>query len=542
MIKNRTMKKPRFLSISALFVFSALISAAFLSGCGGNNGTSHATTAATARGAGRYCGNSVLDAGNREQCDDGNTTDGDGCSATCQTETRTQSISAGGDVSCIVKQSGGVKCWGLNFGGQLGDGTTTDSRYPVDVIGLTSGVASVSISNFNACALTTGGGLKCWGDNSFGQIGDGTIIERHTPVDVTGMTSGVASVSVGNMYACAVTTGGGLKCWGINQNGGELGDGTMANRSTPVDVTGLTSGVASVSAGTYHTCAVTTAGGVKCWGVNFNGQLGDGTTIDRHTPVDVAGLTSGVVAVSIGQLHTCALTTGGGVKCWGINTHGQLGDGTTTERHTPVDVTGLTSGVTGLTCGTDTACAKIGGGVKCWGKNSFHELLGDATSNDRTTPADVSGLSAGVTSVSYVGNINGCVLTLNGGVQCWGYNGGIWLGVMTNADYSTPVYIEFGSSCGDSVVWTAAPFSEQCDSGAANGTNGLCTATCQSTGACGNAFIDPGENCDDGNSVSGDECSATCQLECVPNGGACTTDAQCCGHGQAVCFAGTCQN
>jgi alpha-tubulin suppressor-like RCC1 family protein len=117
-----------------------------------------------------------------------------------------------------------------------------------------------------------------------------------------------------------------------------LGDGTTTQRTTAVDVTGLTSGVQAFSAGYNHTCALTTGGGVKCWGWNNAGQLGDGTTIERTTAVDVTGLSSGITAISGGGRHTCALTTSGGVKCWGRNAGGQLGDGTTIERTMPVPV------------------------------------------------------------------------------------------------------------------------------------------------------------------------------------------------------------
>ena len=155
----------------------------------------------------------------------------------------------------------------------------------------------------------------------------------------------IASIATGTDHTCAVTTSGGAKCWGLN-NYGQLGDGTTTNRLTPVNVSGLTSGVAAISVGTNHTCAMTTSGGAKCWGTNYYGELGDGTTTFRTTPVDVSGLTSGVAAFT-GQSgafgsHTCAMTTSGGVKCWGTNYYGELGDGTSTNRLTPVDVSGHT--------------------------------------------------------------------------------------------------------------------------------------------------------------------------------------------------------
>ena len=154
----------------------------------------------------------------------------------------------------------------------------------------------------------------------------------------------MVAVSAGDQHSCALTTAGGVKCWGHNGLG-ELGDGTTTNTSVPVGVVGLGSGAVTVSAGNYHSCALTTAGGVKCWGASTYGALGDGiTTTCSAVPVGVVGLSSGVVAVSAGTSHSCALTTAGGVKRWGTRVYGALGDGTTTNSSVLVDVFGLGSG------------------------------------------------------------------------------------------------------------------------------------------------------------------------------------------------------
>jgi len=331
--------------------------------------------------------------------------------------------------TCAVTASDGAKCWGYNDYGQIGDGTTTNRSIPVDVSGLTTNIVSLVAGGFHSCALTTGGDAKCWGDNYCGELGDGTTTAHSAPVDVSGLGTGVTTLAAGGSHTCALTAGGGIKCWGSNRYG-QLGDGTTTNRNLAVEVVGLGSDVAALATGQDHTCALTTGGGVKCWGRNYGGMLGDGTTIDRSTPVDVTGLNSGITAIAVGGTHTCALTTARTVKCWGNNDAGQLGDGTTTNRSIPVDVNGLGSDIVAVAAGGAHTCAlTASGAVKCWGWNDQGQL-GDSTTENRSTPVVVSGLESGVTSLTTLGYYHTCA-TVAGRAKCWGYDGYGQLGIGT---------------------------------------------------------------------------------------------------------------
>ena len=356
-----------------------------------------------------------------------------------------KAIAAGGIHTCALTSAGAVQCWGDNRSGQLGDGTTTERHSPVTVSGLGSGAAAIAAGGIHSCALTSTGGVRCWGDNRSGQLGDGTTTARHTSVAVSGLSSGVRAIAAGGFHTCALTNAGGVKCWGDNRSG-QLGDGTMTERTTPVPVSGLSSGVAAIAAGDYHTCALTTAGAVKCWGYNYVGQLGNGTTADSPVPVAVSGLASGVAAIAAGGLHTCALTSAGGVRCWGDNRAGQLGDGTTTERHAPAAVSGLASAVAAIAAGGDHSCARMNTSlVKCWGQNGSGQL-GDGTTTERHTPVVVSGLASDVATIS-AGGFHTCALTSAGAVRCWGDNPYGQLGDGTKTSRRKPVrVIRFGAA------------------------------------------------------------------------------------------------
>jgi alpha-tubulin suppressor-like RCC1 family protein len=346
-------------------------------------------------------------------------------------------LSAGGFFACALTSSGGIDCWGRNASGELGDGTSTDRSMPVDVLGLTSGISAVSAGGAYACALTDTRRVQCWGDNSFGELGNGSMTKSSTPVALSGLTSGVAAISTGQYAACALTVAGGVKCWGDNDQG-QLGDGSRTGSSTPVGVSGLGSGVVAVSAGGSHSCALTVAGGVKCWGDNDQGQLGDGSRTGSSTPVGVSGLGSGVVAVSAGGSHSCALTVSGGVKCWGDNDQGQVGNGTAASTTTPVDVLGLTSGVGALSAGSADTCALTTvGDVKCWGYNDDGELGDGAALLRRSSPVDLSGLTGHAATIS-AGYGHACVVSVSGTVECWGDNQFGQLGDGTTISRFTP--------------------------------------------------------------------------------------------------------
>jgi alpha-tubulin suppressor-like RCC1 family protein len=334
-----------------------------------------------------------------------------------------QQIVAGAMHNCALAadESGqSVQCWGTNYSGELGDGSVEPRVGPVAVVGLDGDVTAIGAGVGHSCALLAGGGARCWGSNWGGQLGAGSTYWQHSPVTVTDLAGPVRDIAAGEAHTCVLAAGSdeegaGVVCWGA---GGALGNGKQTSRYSGAAVTGLDSGVQAIAAGSEHTCALTIAGAVQCWGGNTNGQLGDGTKQLALEPVGVIGLDSGVQFIAAGRGHTCAVTEGGGVKCWGDNAGGQLGDGTQVSSTRPVDVVGLSSGVTAVAAGLGITCALTDeGGVKCWGAGR----VGDGTLHLRSTPVDVVGLAGGVQAIT-AGNWHACALTAGGAVKCWGSN------------------------------------------------------------------------------------------------------------------------
>jgi alpha-tubulin suppressor-like RCC1 family protein len=377
-------------------------------------------------------------------------------------------LGAGAGHTCRLSEDGTVRCWGFNFFGQLGDGTQSDQQTPVSVTGLTGAVA-ITGGDLYTCALQADGTARCWGTNSEGQLGVGSQSPFSlTPVSVSGLTNAVA-ISGGLHHTCALIADGTVECWGTNEEG-QLGDGTFTTRSLPViqkRVTGITNAVA-ISNGRTHSCALLATGRISCWGSNAFGQLGDGSRTNRPSPVEVVGIHN-AIAVSALRFHTCALLVDGTVRCWGRNNFGQLGNGTSIDQLIPVPVVNLTNAVALATGIANHTCAVLAdGSPRCWGADDFGQI-GDGGSVFQAVPVSVAGVNNAVALA--LGGGHTCALLVTGVTSCWGANTNGQLGNNSMVDSLTPVNVVGG---GGSVTGRAI----------AAGTSHTCAVRANSTVAC----------------------------------------------------------
>jgi alpha-tubulin suppressor-like RCC1 family protein len=401
-----------------------------------------------------------------------------------------QELSLGYDHSCAVDGDRALRCWGGNFWGQLGLGDHADRGWDTGQLGtalptvdlgadpLTGrfGVRAVSGGAEHTCALLSIGRVKCWGDNSFGQLGLGDMNARgdgpnemgdHLPVTDLGVAP-VVAVTAGRAHTCALSDDGTVRCWGANYDG-QLGRGNVTQRGDlpnqmganlgPIDL-GPGRTATAISAGGDHTCALLDDSTVKCWGANNAGQLGQGDTFDRgdgpsEMGVDLSPVPLGtgavVTAISAGGDHTCALLDTGQVKCWGENASGELGLGNVDDRGdgpfemgSALPTVDLGPGVfvTGLATGSENTCAVLDGtDLKCWGGNGAGQL-GLGNTGDRGNAAGEMGTNLPTIGVGTnrtiaavsLGNAHVCARLDNDQVKCWGYNTAGQLGLGDDLD------------------------------------------------------------------------------------------------------------
>jgi alpha-tubulin suppressor-like RCC1 family protein len=373
-------------------------------------------------------------------------------------------LAAGVYHNCALIDGGQALCWGANGYGQLGDGSTNDRSTPVLVrevpggLPLT-GVEALALGYEHSCAKLGGGELRCWGRNESGQLGDGSKIDRLTPVPVRQLPggsalTGVQSLTLGSYHGCAKFSSSDVRCWGSNLFG-QLGDGSTTDKTTPVPVQGLGENVQTLALGHEHSCVLLDDGGVKCWGNNIFGQLGDDTTTDQSTAVSVLEAPSGpplsgAQTLQLGFYHSCA-QLGESVKCWGGNESGQLGDGSTANELTPVSVLQSPeepplAGAHTLILGSYHGCVRIGSELRCWGYNGSGQL-GDGSTANGLTPVPVLQSPEGspLTGVDVValGYDHSCARLGDGNVFCWGGNGRGQLGDGSTTNRSTPAAVIF---------------------------------------------------------------------------------------------------
>lgn len=361
---------------------------------------------------------------------------------------RAVKVAAGAEHTCALSETGRVSCWGDNGYGQVGNGRNgpaVTSPQPVAGLGET---VDIAVGNRHSCALSAEGAVRCWGLNFYGALGDGTTTNRATPVPVVGLDSGVRSLHVLSSRNCALLESGTLRCWGLNSGTGRLGVGVddfQVNR--PLSVIGLPGPALDVALGSEHTCTRHT-GGWWCWGDNTYGQLGDGTFGSRKLPGPGPSLDR-IETLWAGAGRNCARLDDDTVHCWGRNAYGYLGADAGDTATLPVEVPALAgtveiSGGNAFTmCGRNTA-----GAAHCWGSNNWGSLgagTGTGVGSSSAVPVPVVGLNAGVRTLAN-GSYHGCAVLEQGAIRCWGRNqsGQLGMGRGSQQEHTPVPVVGFG--------------------------------------------------------------------------------------------------
>ena len=334
--------------------------------------------------------------------------------------------------SLALKSDGTLWAWGCNVYGQLGDGTTIDKHSPIQ-IGSDNNWASVAAGEEHSLALKSDGTLWAWGRNDYGQLGDGTTINKHSPIQI-GSDDNWVSVAIGGAHSLALKSDGTLWAWGYNVYG-QLGDGTTINKLSPIQI-GSDSNWVSVAAGGYHSLALKSDGTLWAWGMNVSGQLGDGTFIDKHSPIQI-GSDYNRVSITAGWRHSFLLNSDGTLWAWGMNVSGQLGDGTFIDKHSPIQI-GSDNYRVSVAAGWHSLALKSDGTLWAWGYNAQGQL-GDGTTFDKISPIQI-GPDNNWVMVSG-GMTHNLGLKSDGTLWAWGYNNRGQLGDGTTIDKHSPVQI-----------------------------------------------------------------------------------------------------
>lgn len=334
----------------------------------------------------------------------------------------TSQVCVGNDHACFLQPSGSVYCSGSNVDGELGDGTARDRFTHVPVVGIAD-ATQLSCGSAHTCVRRRNGQVSCWGRNHHGELGSGTDASTLVPVTVAGVND-AAEVAAGRDFTCIRRTNGTVACWGSGENG-RLGSGATENSMRPITVTGVT-GAVEVVAGRAHACVRASSGAAWCWGANQSGQLGRGAGLhtDASSAAPVVTLT-GSTDLAAGGNNTCAIVTGGALRCWGGNYQGQIGNrqaGDDAKEEAPTDVPGI-AGAIAVAVSENRVCAALTGGVvKCWGYNNYTAGLLGTGSRDPSVPAPAQVFGIANAASLANGYQATCALTTARALVCWGAN------------------------------------------------------------------------------------------------------------------------